>query len=204
VRSGARGVPGSGVGATEGRSAPAAGARARPSRAEAGVGAALVLAFLLALRAFALTPFVVRGESMSPTLAAGEEVLVDKLAYAFSSPRPGQIVVFRPPLPGARVDYVKRVVAVAGESVGMVRGRLYVNGRPVAEPYVRWRGGASYPTVLVPPGDVFVLGDDRPVSLDSRYFGPVPVRDIVGQVVLGLWPPHRLGPVGAAGGGRDG
>lgn len=189
------------MGATErGHTGPDFGLRVRPSRAEAWAGVALVLAFLLALRAFVLAPFVVRGESMSPTLAGGEEVLVDKLAYVLSSPRPGQIVVFRPPLPGARVDYVKRVVAVGGETVGMVRGRLYVNGRPVREPYVRRRGAASYPTVLVPPGDVFVLGDDRPVSLDSRYFGPVPVRDIVGQVVLGLWPARRLGPVGAAGG----
>jgi signal peptidase I len=158
----------------------------------------LLVAVLLALvvRTFVVESFVVQGVSMLPTFESGEHVLVNKLAYVFGRPEPNQIIVFRPPLPGANEDFIKRVVAVAGETVLIRNGHLYINGHRVAQPYIEYWDPTSYGPVKVPPGDVFVLGDNRPDSEDSRYFGPVPVRNIRGQVIWAFWPLSRFGPVG--------
>lgn len=158
----------------------------------------LIVAVLLAVvvRTFVVESYVVQGVSMLPTFLNGEHVLVNKLAFKFASPRPGEIIVFQPPLSYVHEDYIKRVVATAGETVGVRQGRLYVNGRAVAQPYIQYWDPTSFGTVVVPKGDVFVLGDNRPDSEDSRYFGPVPIRNITGQAIFAFWPLSRLGGVG--------
>jgi signal peptidase I len=157
----------------------------------------VVVALLLALliRQFVVESFVVQGSSMRPTLTSGERLLVNKFIYRLHPPRIGDIIVFLPP-PAAHTtkDYIKRVVAVAGERVSMVHGQVYVDGRLQPEPYLpaSYRGAANFPAEVVPAGDVFVLGDNRNNSEDSRYFGFVPVRNIRGQAMLAWWPPQDV------------
>jgi signal peptidase I len=155
---------------------------------------AWVIALLLVLRAFVAEPFAVPSASMSPTLRPGDHVLVDKLAYRFGVPRRGDLVVFHAPR-GAEL-LLKRVVAVGGDLVGIEDGVLQVGGHAVSEPFVNRRlvDSVYFGPVRVPAGAVFVMGDRREDSVDSRSFGPVPRRLIVGRVDLRFWPPGALGP----------
>jgi signal peptidase I len=132
-------------------------------------------------------PMRVSSGSMSPTYDKGDQVLVQKLGPRSTSPRTGDVVAFREPGVGALM--IKRVVAQAGQSVGVEDGVLVVAGRPVTESYVDFGSVDStyFGPVRVPAGSVFVLGDARAGSVDSRTFGAVPTRDIVGRVVLRLW-----------------
>jgi signal peptidase I len=176
---------------------------ARPARASGWAELwdtlqAVVLAVVLALliRHFVVETYKVDGQSMEPTLQNGERLLVNKFIYRFTPPRPGQIIVFRPPIPGERQDFVKRVIAVGGQTVSMQDGVVYVDGQPQPEPYLppTWRDHYSMPPVTVPPGYVFVLGDHRAASEDSRYFPTkfVPLSSIRGEAVLVWWPPGEF------------
>ena len=154
------------------------------------VRVALVAAALLGLvlvRAFVAEPVRVDGDSMAPTLRSGDVVLVDRTG----SPRVGQVLLVRDPTDGRPV--VKRVVAVGGQTVEIRDAYLYVDGIRVDEPYVDHSGidGVYFGPSSVPAGSVFVLGDSRDGSIDSRVFGPVPVAAVTGHVVLRLWPPVR-------------
>ncbi len=133
----------------------------------------------------------VEGYSMVPTLQGGEFVLVYRLAYRFGrQPHRGDIIVFRPNDNGLG-DYIKRVVGLPGEEVLIQNGTVYINNRPLEEPYIleRPRYNGYW---LVPPGHVFVLGDNRNHSTDSHVLGPVPLERVIGQAVLVYWPPHRV------------
>ena len=156
----------------------------------------IALALALLIRAFVVESFVVQGESMEPTLQNGEHLLVNKAIYDFETPKPGQIIVFHPPLPTKR-DFIKRVIALGGQRFAMVNGIVYING--VAQPEnflpLSYRGVANFPPTLVPQGDVWVLGDNRNNSEDSRYFGPVPLKSIRGQAIIIWWPPRYIGAV---------
>lgn len=158
----------------------------------------LFVAVILALvvRTFVVESYVVQGVSMEPTFLNGEHVLVNKTAFLFGAPKTGEIIVFHPPIPGVTEDYIKRVIATAGETVGIKNGNVYVNGKEIPQPYIEYWDPTSFHTETVPRGDVFVLGDNRPDSYDSRYFGMVPVHSIAGQVVFAFWPLSRLGTVG--------
>lgn len=189
-----------------GPDAPGAGAASvvrRPEKGQGGAGlrdaietilVAVILAFLV--RTFVIESFVVQGISMMPTFINNEHVLVNKLAFVFGKPKPNEIIVFQPPLAYVHEDYIKRIVATAGETVQLKNGHLYVDGHHVAQPYIAYWDPTSFGPVTVPKGDVFVLGDNRPDSEDSRYFGPVPIKNIRGQVILAFWPLSRFGPVG--------
>ena len=179
------------------------------------VSFALVFGFV---RPFVVEAFYIPSESMVPTLRVGDRVLVNKFIYRFTEPERGDIVVFksveggklppeenlieritglfrdeveRPP----REDLIKRVVGVPGDKISVRGGRLFVNGEPQREPYVNKRypdKSFSAPTI-VPKGHVFVMGDNRTNSQDSRVFGPVPKRNIEGEAFLRFWPPDRIG-----------
>jgi len=154
----------------------------------------LVIAGLLYLGINAVTARVrVQGHSMVPTFKSGEYVLVYRLAYKFSEPQRGDIVVFHPeafpnaPQEALADDYIKRVIGLPGEHVEVRGGAVFVNGQRLSEPYIAeppyYRGVWD-----VPPGEVFVLGDNRNNSTDSHVFGPVPIDRIVGKAVLVYWP----------------
>jgi signal peptidase I len=164
--------------------------RQRRSRHPVVIALVAVAALLLGTRAFVAEPLRVRSDSMSPTLRPGDQVLISKVGARVHSPHRHDIIVLSSPADHKLL--IKRVAAIAGDRVGIADGVLVVNGRPVHESYVVHRtvDGAYFGPVRVPPGDVFVLGDNRAVSIDSRTFGPVPVGLIKGRVLTRLWPLH--------------
>ena len=148
--------------------------------------ALLVVAAAIAIGNFLVAPMRVASTSMEPTLRPGDHVLVDKRAYRHELPQRGDLVVFD----GSDSLVLKRVVAVAGDTVGIEDGVLIVNGRAVQESAVNQRSvdGMYYGPAQVPDDTVFLLGDNRRHSIDSRTFGPVPVEKVTGQVVFRWWP----------------
>jgi signal peptidase I len=154
------------------------------------VGAALVLALLI--QQFVVKPFSIPSGSMEPTLVQGDRILVARFAYRFGDPKPGDVVVFDPPT-ARKEEYVKRVVAVAGDTVSVHDGKLYVNGEPMTEPYLKDANLAgTFPEITVPKDMVFVMGDNRNNSADGRVFGPVPKSSILGRVFAIYWPLNRI------------
>jgi signal peptidase I len=169
---------------------------AAPRRGRRAALAALALAvgaLLLVGRALVAEPFRIPSGSMEPTLHPGDSVLVTKLAF---TPRRRQLVVFH--RPGSGEIMVKRVVAVGGDTVGLEDGVLVVDGRRVREAYADPDAIDSvfFGPVKVPPGTVFVMGDNRADAEDSRDFGAVPEADLVGRAVARVWPPGRWGAAG--------
>lgn len=156
----------------------------------------IVVAFLIAMliRSLVIETFVVQGPSMEPTLVSGERLLVSKLAYRFGEPKRGDVVVLRYPLDQSK-DYIKRVVAVEGDTVELRLGRLYVNGILQEEPYVRFPGLYNMASLTVPEETVFVMGDHRTDSEDSRFFGPVSVELLKGKAIVIIWPLKAAGAI---------
>jgi len=134
----------------------------------------------------------VPSSSMSPTLLPGDQVLVDKVTYRLREPNRGELVVFHSPVGGLAL---KRIVALPGDRVGVRDGVLFVNGRRVREPYVDHASvdGTFFGPVTVPAGRIFVLGDRRANSVDSRDYGAIPDGDVVGRAAFIMWPPRRVG-----------
>jgi signal peptidase I len=149
----------------------------------------IALVVLAAGLLFSIEPVRVRADSMQPTLRSGDEVLVDRLSLALRSPHRGEIVVANAPVGLV----VKRVAAVGGDTVGIEDGVLVVNGHAEQEGYVDYASidGSYFGPVRVAPGAVFLLGDNRGNSEDSRDFGAVPEDDVVGRVLVRVWPVRR-------------
>jgi signal peptidase I len=146
-----------------------------------------VIIGLLALRTFVVEPVTVRSDSMAPGIRDGDVLVVDKLTYRFRNPHVGEIVVTIDPRSAEMI--VKRVVAVGGDSVGLDAGRLIRNDQIVGDDRVEGNlDGTYFGPVIVPPGHVFVLGDDRELSTDSRAFGTLHVDQIEGRIVGHVWP----------------
>lgn len=182
-------------GPAENRSRPGYAPGEGPHRGSSLLEAAAILALCLAFFFGVVRPFVaevlfIPSASMAPTLQAGDHVLAEKSAYRLSEPRRGELVVFE----AAGALNVKRVAGLAGDRVEIRDGVLHVDGEPRREPYVahRLNDGDFFGPVRVPPGHVFVLGDNRQNSLDSRSLGPIPEERLVGEVRLRLWPPDWL------------
>ena len=153
---------------------------------------AVVAVLLVPIRLWVAEPLRIVTESMEPTLTPGEHVLAWKVPALAPPLGRGDLVAFAH---GPGPLYVKRVVGVAGDRVALRDGRLFVNGRAVPEEYaVPDRIDSVYfGPVVVPDGTVFVMGDNRANSFDSRAFGPVARDQLRGRVVAVLWPPSRLG-----------
>jgi signal peptidase I len=143
---------------------------------------------------FLYQPVKVEGTSMMPGLNDQERIFINKFVYRVESINRGDIVVFHYPRDPAK-SYIKRVIGVAGDQVQIENGVVYLNGKPLDEPYVPpeyddWR---SYPKLVVAPHAYFLLGDHRNLSDDSRDFGPVDERYIYGKAVFAYWPVSKLG-----------
>ncbi|MGH2942748.1 MAG: signal peptidase I [Solirubrobacteraceae bacterium] len=160
--------------------------RARPRRWWPVVLTVVLLAVVA--RAFFVEPFRIVSVSMAPTLGDGDQVLVDKRAYRTALPRRGDLVVFRAPRTGDVM--LKRAIGLPGDTVAIEDGILVVNERPRREPYADPDAIDSvyFGPVRVRAGSVFVLGDNRADSIDSRDFGAVARRDLVGRARVRLWP----------------
>jgi signal peptidase I len=140
--------------------------------------------------AFVAEPFAIPSGSMEPTLRPGDQVLVSKLAYRHGGPHRGDLAVFS--APDTHKVTIKRVVAVGGDRVEILDGVLNVNRRPKRERYVDHSRVDSvyFGPVVVPRGSFFTLGDNRADSHDSRDYGVVPVRSLIGKVLVRFWRPR--------------
>lgn len=186
----------------------------------------LLVAFLLAflLRTFVVQVFYIPSRSMEPTLQEDDRMVVEKLTYRVREPRRGEVIVFAGDEPltledtsaGARIlrgvgqfigvvpadarDFVKRVVGLPGDTVEIEDGIVLVNGVEINEPYVLNKDDRSGGPWEVPEGALFVLGDNRPNSADSRFgLGFVEIDDVVGRAAYVLWPPDHTGSLSSFG-----
>jgi len=157
------------------------------------VAIAVLLAVLI--RLFILEPFYIPSGSMEPTLKENDRILVSKLNYYFEEPERGDVIVFKYPRDTSR-NFVKRVVAVGGETLTVRNSDLYINGRVVPEPYLP--PGLKFDDfgpVEIPEESYFMMGDNRNNSDDSRVWGYLPENLIVGKAIAIYWPPGRTGMV---------
>ena len=181
---------------------------------------AVALGLALGIQQFLVKPYRIPSESMVPTLEIGQRVLVNRIGHRFSDPKVGEIVVFHPPAgssnntcgsgtpPQGQVcdkptsqrasdNFIKRVVAGPGDHLKVIHGHVYLNGKKQKEPFARPCGvgeGCDYPKeITVPAGHYFMMGDNRGSSDDSRFWGPVPNKWIIGSAFATYWPPKRIG-----------
>jgi len=153
---------------------------------------AVVCIFVLRWRYFMVVE--VTSNSMFPTLLIGDRIVFLKDAYRHSNPLRGDIVVLRRPNGDGEL-IIKRVVGLQGEVIAAYRGKVYINGKPLDEPYVGGVVTTWIKPTLIPEGHVYLLGDNRPSSEDSRDFGPVPIKHLLGKAVLRVLPIDRFGKV---------
>jgi signal peptidase I len=155
---------------------------------------AVALGLALVIIIFLYQPVKVEGTSMAPLLSDQERIFINKFVYRFEPIERGDVVVFWYPLDRSK-SFIKRVIALPGETVEVRAGRLYVSGKELVEPYVppNYLDGASYPALTVPSDSFFVMGDHRDSSNDSRVFGPVARQFIYGKAVFAYWPVDHFG-----------
>ena len=164
----------------------------------------LTILIFVGIQTFVAQPYKVQQGSMETTLMPDQYVLVDKLSPRWHPYQRGDIIVFEPPpswSEGLNVPFIKRVIGVAGDTVSLKDGKVYVNGVALVEPYIfkgptgpqtsePAPGGASQ--WLIPDGELFVMGDHRQDSADSRNFGPIQVSKVIGRAWLRYWPFDQL------------
>jgi signal peptidase I len=156
------------------------------------VVAAFVLAILI--QQFIVKPFAIPSPSMEPTLVEGDRVLVNRLSYHFRSPERGDVIVFHPPLIEDSEPYIKRVVAIAGDRVSLHDGQIWLNGVAQEEPFIKEHPIlGDFAEVTISEGCVWVMGDNRNNSGDSRRFGEVSTDRIIGAAFAIYWPPSQWG-----------
>jgi signal peptidase I len=156
----------------------------------------VVLAFALAsgIRTFVVQPYVIPTGSMIPTIEIGERVLANKFIYRFSTPQPGDVVVFDDPT-GTVPTLIKRVIAVGGQTIDILDGAVYVDGKKLDEPYTYGKQTEPGDVLLplkIPEGEVWLMGDNRTNSHDARWFGAQPASIIKGKAFLRYWPLNRI------------
>lgn len=146
---------------------------------------AVVAAFLI--RGLVVQAFKIPSGSMLPTLQVGDHILVSKFIYWFAEPKRGDIIVFKYPR-NEKKDFIKRVVGLPGERVEMRSTTVYINGEPLKEPYARYNNMIehrnNFGPVVVPSGYLFVMGDNRDNSKDSRFWGPLDIKKIKGKAFI--------------------
>jgi signal peptidase I len=180
---------------------------------------AVALGLALGIQAVLVKPFRIPSESMLPTLEVSQRVLVDRVTFRFGEPERGDVVVFKPPAgaddnvcgvrhssrsacprPTSRrsdTNFIKRVVAIGGDRLRVVDGRVVLNGKRQDEPFIRPDGSCDIcnlpDEITIPKGMYFMMGDNRGESADSRFWGPVPKKWLIGQAFMTYWPPNRIG-----------
>ncbi|MFC7679764.1 signal peptidase I [Paenibacillus sp. GCM10028914] len=167
----------------------------------------IALVLVVLIRWFLFQPFIVQGQSMQPNFVTGQKLIVNEILYDIRKPERGEVIVFHVPSEGR--DFIKRVIAVGGDTVQVQGDQVIVNGKPVSETYIQEAidqahaddrlyntldfPNTDFPDGKVPEGHVFVLGDNRSNSTDSRMIGYVPLEDIIGRADLIFWPLKDIG-----------
>jgi signal peptidase I len=163
------------------------------------IAIAIILALLI--RTFIAEPRLIPSESMYPTLYVGDRLVVEKLSYHFHPPKTGDIVVFHTPPELQRRGYdknqafIKRVIGMPGEIISVVDGKVYLNNQPIQEDYIAEPPNQPFPPVKVPADKLFVMGDNRNDSNDSRYWGFLPRENVIGRATFRFWPLDRIGMI---------
>jgi len=159
----------------------------------------IAIGLALVIIVFLYQPVKVEGTSMAPLLSDQERIFINKFVYRFEAIHRGDVVVFWYPLDRTK-SFIKRVIALPGETVELRHGMLYVNGQLLPEPYVppQYADVTDFGPVKVPRGSYFVMGDHRISSNDSRVFGPVAGQYIYGRAVFAYWPVDHFGSLSTA------
>jgi len=164
-------------------------------------GIVVFLAIIVMIYLFLFSPQEINGQSMEPTFFNAELIITNKFIYKVTPPTRGDVVIFKSPR-NKDIDYIKRVIGLPGDKVKLENNFYYVNGVKLDEPYLRPNtptSGGSYLSegneTVVPEGEYFVSGDNRPHSSDSREFGTIPLGDFIGKGILLYWPISKLSPI---------
>lgn len=153
----------------------------------------LFLVFIILFRLFVLEPHNVSGSSMDNTFKDGDYVLVDKISYRFINPKAGDVVVFDPPASAENTSrFIKRIIATPGETVEVKANDTYINNNKVAENFIDYPSQKISPSILLKKDEYFVMGDNRYVSYDSRYWGPIVKDELQGRVLIRLYPFNKI------------
>lgn len=163
----------------------------------------LIIAVILAviIRTFIAEPRYIPSESMYPTLETDDRLVVEKVSYYFHPPHRGDIIVFEPPiqlqLQGYEKEqaFIKRIIAMGGDTVEVKEGKVYVNNQPLKENYILQPPHYNLKSVKVPDGYLFVMGDNRNNSNDSHIWGFLPEKNIIGHAVFRFFPLNRIGSI---------
>jgi signal peptidase I len=165
----------------------------------------MALALFVIMYLFLFQPHQVRGNSMLPNFYDKEYLLTDKISYRLTTPKRGEVVIFKAPK-NEEYDYIKRIIGLPGEMVGIRDGQVYINDQVLRENYLpadtKTAGGLFLKegqTIPVPDGSYFVLGDNHDHSSDSRDWGPVPKDNVIGKAWLRYWPLDKIGTIPKAG-----
>ncbi|MBD2138174.1 signal peptidase I [Anabaena sp. FACHB-1237] len=159
----------------------------------------IALSLALLIRTFIAEPRLIPSESMYPTLHTGDRLVIEKISYNFHHPKTGDIVVFKSPPELQRRGYpanqafIKRIIGKPGETIKISQGKVYINDQPLTEEYIAEPPNRPFPTIKIPPDSFFVMGDNRNDSNDSRYWGFVPSKNVIGRATFRFWPLDRLG-----------
>ena len=150
---------------------------------------------------FVMQPNQVRGASDEPTFSSGDYILTSKITYKLREPERGDVIVFKSPK-NPDIEYIKRVIGLPGDQITIKNGDVFVNGVVLQEDYISaktsiWEGGyiKEGEPIIIPDDKLFVLGDNRPRSSDSREFGLIPVSDVIGVVFYRYFPSNKIGVI---------
>ncbi|MDP5273418.1 signal peptidase I [Chengkuizengella sp. 2205SS18-9] len=163
----------------------------------------IAVALVVIIRSFLFTPTVVSGQSMEPSFFNTDKLIVNKILYSIREPERGEVIIFEA---NQEQDFIKRVIALPGETVEVKGDQVFVNGELLDEPYIQdeidaaKKNGGTYnnldfPEAIVPEGRLFVMGDNRPNSQDSRRIGFITYDQVIGRADLVFWPIQDIGLV---------
>ncbi len=149
------------------------------------------LAIILPVRMYLIQPFYVEGASMEPNFYNKEYLIINEITYRFNEPQRGEVIVFKYPK-NPRNYYIKRIIGLPGETVEIRDGQVYINNEIVAETYIELFSSDNRRAIVLGSDEYFVLGDNRNNSSDSRLFGPLKEKYIIGKVWFRGWPLNRM------------
>ncbi|MCG2712413.1 MAG: signal peptidase I [Candidatus Omnitrophica bacterium] len=163
-------------------------------------GESLLIAFVLAMliRTFVVQAFKIPTGSMKPTFTEGDRILVNKFIYKFREPQRGDVIVFKYP-ENMKLAFIKRLIGKSGENLEIKNGRILIDDKKITEKqinanfyYNRGDYGGAGQEIKVPADAFYALGDNSANSRDSRYWGFVPQKNLIGKAILIYWPPYRV------------